>query len=89
MMAHIIIMKRGLAMKNKLKQECWPFLRNISLITLIATFIILCLIISYKEASFIIIIFWPLIIIIAALFIISIISLIISLFKLKKLKEVI
>lgn len=70
------------------KKETWKFLRNISTITLITALIITLGIILTKDSAFIIIIFWPLIIVLAFMLILSTITLLISLSKIKNLKEV-
>lgn len=71
----------------EIKKETWAFLRNISSITFVLSLLITYIIFSYKHASFLIVVYWPLVILFLIILIISLILLITSLIRLKKLKE--
>ncbi len=70
-----------------LKIEAWKYLRNVSVITMLTALIIILSIILNKSVSFIIVIFWPLIITLIVVLILSIFTFVFSLFKIKNGKR--
>lgn len=72
----------------EIKKEIWTFLKNISIISFISSIIIFYNIIKdAAPGAAIIILFWPLIICICLIFLLSIITFILSIIKLKRIKK--
>lgn len=74
--------------KKEIKKETWKFLRNISIICFITAIIIIFTFIRNTNAVFFTtFLFWPLLILFPAILLASLILLVISIFKLKRIKK--
>lgn len=74
--------------RNEIKKETWKFLRNISIICFITTSIIIYVVIKGGFGTILAtVLLWPLTIILPIILLLSIITFIISLFKIRKHKK--